>query len=205
MDRSSYVGHGVRLRGEAARRVEAVSDEAVSDEGARGQSGRPGAGRVAPSGGIGAVGRRRGCGAVCRGWEGVGRLGSCVGVWEGGHCGRQRKACTCRGIASQSVGAAGWARTLRRAALGVGKGGTRAEGLWGYNSSKQLYFAAKRSVGFSLFRTVVAVTSPRVRVLRPSFARSAFLRVLSNEAVARSRSISPQPVKMRREVKSTVV
>ena len=57
----------------------------------------------------------------------------------------------------------------------------------------------------------VAVTSPRVRVLRPSFARSAFLRVLSNEAVARSRSparsrsISPQPVKMRCEVKSTVV
>ena len=214
VDRSSYVGHGVRLRGEAARRVEAVSDEAVSDEGVRGQSGRPGAGRVAPSGGIGAVGRRRGCGAVCRGWEGGGRRGRCVGVWEGRHWGRQRKACTCRGIASQSVGAAGRARSSGRCdgqRLGSVRGELGAEGLWGYNSSKQLYFAAKRSVGLSLFRSAVAVTSPRVRVLRPSFARSAFLRVLSNEAVARSRSparsrsISPQPVKMRCEVKSTVV
>ena len=53
---------------------------------------------VAPSGGIGAVGLRRGCGAVCRGWEGVGRRGRCVVVWEGRHCvcGRQREAGTPR-------------------------------------------------------------------------------------------------------------
>ena len=45
MDRSSYVGHGVRLRGEAARRVEAVR------MGARGKGG----GRV----GLARVGWRR--------------------------------------------------------------------------------------------------------------------------------------------------
>ena len=61
---------------------------------------------MAPSGGIGAVGRRRECGAVCVGGgrrlEGKG--GVCV--WEGRHCvcGRQRKACTCRGIASGDGG-----------------------------------------------------------------------------------------------------
>ena len=42
----------------AARQVEAVSD---GGEGVRGRSGRAGAGLVASSGGIGAVGRRRGC------------------------------------------------------------------------------------------------------------------------------------------------
>jgi hypothetical protein len=83
VDRSSYVGHGVRLRGEAARRVEAVSDEAVSDEGVRGQSGRPGAGRVAPSGGIGAVGRRRGWVGRCVSAVGEGGEMRAARVWEG--------------------------------------------------------------------------------------------------------------------------
>jgi hypothetical protein len=40
------VRRGVRLRGGAARQVEAVSD---GGEGVRGRSGRAGAGRVAPS------------------------------------------------------------------------------------------------------------------------------------------------------------
>ena len=46
----------------AARQVEAVSD---GGEGVRGRSGRAGAGLVASSGGIGAVGRRRGCVGRC--------------------------------------------------------------------------------------------------------------------------------------------
>ena len=50
------VRRGVRLRGEAARRAEAVSD---GNEGERGRSGGAGAGQVASWGGIGAVGRRR--------------------------------------------------------------------------------------------------------------------------------------------------
>ena len=56
------VRRGVGLRGEAARQAEAVSD---GGEGIRGRSGRAGAGLVAPSGGIGAVGRRRGCVGRC--------------------------------------------------------------------------------------------------------------------------------------------
>ena len=48
--------------GGAARQVEAVSD---GGEGVRGRSGRAGAGLVASSGGIGAVGRRRGCVGRC--------------------------------------------------------------------------------------------------------------------------------------------
>ena len=56
------VRRGVGLRGEAARQVEAVSD---GDEGERGRSGGAGAGQVEPPGGIGAVGRRRGCVGRC--------------------------------------------------------------------------------------------------------------------------------------------
>ena len=66
------VRRGAGLRGGAARQAEAVSD---GGEGVpRGRSGRAGAGLVAPSGGIGAVGRRRGClGGVYRRWGKVGR------------------------------------------------------------------------------------------------------------------------------------
>ena len=60
------VGGMVVLRGEDARRKAAVSEGGAVGE----RRGRSGAGRAAPSGGIGAVRRRRGCGKVCRGWEG---------------------------------------------------------------------------------------------------------------------------------------
>ena len=66
-------GGMVVLRGEDARRKAAVSEGGAVGE----RRGRSGAGRAAPSGGIGAVRRRRGCGKVCRGWEAVGRRGRC--------------------------------------------------------------------------------------------------------------------------------
>ena len=55
---------------------------------------------------LGAVGRRRGCGVVSRGWEGVGKRVKCGCVGGCRHCvcGRQRKACTCREIASGGGG-----------------------------------------------------------------------------------------------------
>ena len=86
------VGHGVRLRGEAARRRVGLA--------------RVGS-RVAPSGGIGAVGRRRGCGVGCRGWEGAGKRGR---VWVCGRVG--------------TVSAAGSARRAPAGGSPVGAAGT---------------------------------------------------------------------------------
>ena len=73
------VRRGVGLRDEAARQAEAVSD---GGEGVRGRSGRAGAGLVASSGGIGAVGGRRGYGKACIG--GGGRRGDEGGMRVGG-------------------------------------------------------------------------------------------------------------------------
>ena len=60
------VGGMVVLRGEDARQKAAISEGGAVGE----RRGRSGAGRAAPSGGIGAVGRRRGCGKACVGGGG---------------------------------------------------------------------------------------------------------------------------------------
>ena len=88
------VGGMVVLRGEDARRKAAISEGGAVGE----RRGRSGAGRAAPSGGIGAVGRRRGCGKACtggggrRGDEGGMRVGGVGTVPAAGSVG----ACTCR-------------------------------------------------------------------------------------------------------------
>ena len=125
------VGGMVVLRGEDARRKAAISEGGAVGE----RRGRSGAGPVAPSGGIGAVGRRRGCGKACVGGEG--RWGD-----EGGVCvegvgavpaAGSVVACTC-GLDRQR----GWRGRRGRcdgqrwgSVGGVPGAGPQAEGGWG--------------------------------------------------------------------------
>ena len=97
-------------------------------------------------GSVGAVGWDRRGGAAPWMWEGVCRRWGKVGRWGRYVCGRGRH-CACRrqrrGVHLQArspVGTAGKAGTLRRAALGVGRGvpgaGPQAEGGWGLAAAR---------------------------------------------------------------------